>query len=252
MKIFETILYKDKRIIYLKEHYKRLAVSVNEILKSHTNSGCLKFISYEECKTLIEKKISAFSTNNYILLRIRFLVEIHLVKKNKNSCYKYLCNIENYKSESSDKKTSLQLRLRNSNQNFLHKLSENFPQKKNVSGLLYHDENNFITECGYSNIFFIDEKNKKIVTPKIDVKNNIYLLPGIIREKITQLFKADKKLKYTLEVRNIKKNEIENFTSAFITNSLIGVLVVNKINNITLDKTSLLVNSIMKELNKGA
>ena len=229
MKLFETIAYKENKLIYLEEHYNRLCSSFN-MLKNNPNLELISLKTFEDIikNQLLENK----NLKNSTFLRIRFTVDTSNTSCS-NSSINYSCTIEEYSPLSLNDSINLKLTLRKSNPNYLYKLNENFPANKNARNLLYFDENDYITECGYSNIFFIDEINKKIVTPKIDKSNNIFLLPGIIREKIIQLFNKNIKVHgYTLVEKIIKKNEIDNFSSAFITNSLIElqpVLIIDEI-----------------------
>lgn len=248
MKLFETILYKQKKIIFLKEHFDRLNSSMNIISSKKYNTKKSMLLSFNEFKSIIENEISYSNIPSSELFRIRFQVNIFIDKKTIPS-YNYTCDIERYFSTSIAEGINLKQTLRKSNKNFLLKLRENFPINKNVRNLLYYDENDFITECGYSNIFFINEKEFKIITPKIDKTNKIYFLPGIIREKIITLFSQKKKIRnYTLEIRNIKKDEIENFSSAFITNSLIEILPIHKIDEKKLTKTLPIIELLKENL----
>ncbi len=243
MKLFETILYKKNELIYLKEHYDRLHSSFNQL----KTSPSLEFISFDSFKNIINnKKININKTANKPFYRVRFTVDIPSNNINFFSSKNCLCDIEEYNPKISNEKNSLNQALRKSNPNFIYKLNENFPVHKNVRDLLYYDENDNITECGYSNIFFIDDVNKKIITPKIDTEKEIYLLPGIIRKKVIELFSNNSRIiSYSLEIRNIKRNDIQNFSSAFITNSLIELKSITKIDEYTLNPSIKLIKSII-------
>ena len=68
-------------------------------------------------------------------------------------------------------------------------------------------------------VFFV--KNKSLVTPSIKSSG----INGIMREVILVY---GKKFFTEIVIREIKKNEIENFDEMFLTNSIIKVLPVKK------------------------
>jgi 4-amino-4-deoxychorismate lyase len=93
-----------------------------------------------------------------------------------------------------------------------------------------------------SNIFFIKENT--VYTPIIDKS----VLPGIIRAKVISICK---KTDIELIEKIIKLDEIKNFEFCFITNSLMDLMMVTRINNINYKKESNIfrkINSKLKEL----
>jgi branched-chain amino acid aminotransferase len=95
-------------------------------------------------------------------------------------------------------------------------------RENNIFEVLFFNKDGFISECSKSNIFFV--KNNIIYTSfEKDV------LAGITRKYIYQICKNN-----SIEIREgkIGINELENFDSAFITGTSLGVLQVKKIDHI--------------------
>ena len=90
--------------------------------------------------------------------------------------------------------------------------------KKGYNDVLFLNEKGFICETSCANIFFI--KNDKIFTPF----SQNGLLNGIIRKWIIE--------NYNVLEKNIKLSEINDFDEVFVSNSLVGIMPVNSINNI--------------------
>ena len=80
-----------------------------------------------------------------------------------------------------------------------------------------------ITECSSSNVF-IKSGNVLMTSPQQEG-----LLPGIIRNKILQ---QQKILKYKIKEEKITSTMLEQAEGVFVCNSLIGLVGVNKIDNI--------------------
>ena len=91
--------------------------------------------------------------------------------------------------------------------------------KGNFEGLVL-DENNNIVEGMMSNIFFINKK--KLFTPEINFVGIQGIMRQVIIEKFAHLF--DKVI-----IEPINKKRLNTFDFAFLTNSIMGVMPVRKI-----------------------
>ena len=102
----------------------------------------------------------------------------------------------------------------------------------------YLNTDNFILETAVANIFFI--RGDRLYTPAAKLS----LLPGVIREQVLQIAQ-----KLDIETREIvlEKPELTLFDSAFITNSLVGMMRINKIESVEYQRE----NSIFKRLQCG-
>ncbi len=203
--VFETILVKNKAI-FLSKHIERLNKSIRFL-----NIG--EKISEDKILELIEK----FNIKNCVLKII--VTERNLVLSTRNI---------NYKTEDYLKGFSLKISesIRNSKSkltyiksiNYLENILEREEAIKNgYDEVIFLNESGYLSEGSMSNIFII--KNNKIFTPDI----NQGLLPGIIRNFIVKRYNVIEK-KITLE-------ELFNADEIFITNSILGIMKISKIEN---------------------
>ena len=122
--------------------------------------------------------------------------------------------------------------IRNSTSRFTYIKStayiENIIEKKNAvkrgfNDVIFLNEKGFITETSCANIFIV--KDNSIFTPK--VKDG--LLSGIIRRWIIE--------NHNIIEKSITALELKNADEVFITNSLVGTMKINSIDDIIYDKT---------------
>ncbi|GAB6100199.1 aminotransferase class IV [Halanaerocella petrolearia] len=88
---------------------------------------------------------------------------------------------------------------------------------------LFVNLNNQVLEGTMTNIFFLDQKN--IYTPK----QELGLLPGIIRNKVLEL---SAELGIEVNVIEIDLDKINEFDAAFVTNSLLDLMKVVEIEGV--------------------
>lgn len=218
--IFETILVTKRKPLYTLEHYKRLS---NGCQTLDINMGSL---SYEHFQSILKEYIENIPLEHFglrfsllkrgdthdIMINSRdityqkkhyergFSIKTSTLRKNPTSPMTYIksiCYIDNLMS------------LKNIRQlGFDEALHLNFKEE--------------ICEGAISNIFFI--KNDLIKTPAVECG----LLPGIMRGKIIEKLKTNG-IKY--EEGYYSLNEILEADEVFITNSLINIMWVNRINN---------------------
>jgi 4-amino-4-deoxychorismate lyase len=99
---------------------------------------------------------------------------------------------------------------------------------------LMHNYLGYVVEGTMSNIFF--EKDNVLYTPKLDLSG----VEGVMRRSILEICQENN---LDVQVVDIKLAEVDVFNSAFICNSIIGVLPVNKI-----DKNKLSIGVVTKQL----
>lgn len=92
--------------------------------------------------------------------------------------------------------------------------------KKNAHEAIFVDEKGFILEGTSSNVFIV--KNDILYTPPLNGR----ILDGVMRKQVLK-FSRDKKLKVIK--RNITTDEIYSSDLAFITNSIVGINIIEKI-----------------------
>lgn len=204
--VFETIQW-DKNPIFLKEHLERMKASMKLLGLEELEEDVLT--NFLEKQNIVDKVVKILVTPKNII-----------ITKRKNQ----------YRN--TDYQNGFTLRLskviRNSTSNLCYIKSinyiENIIEKNNAMENGYNDaiflnEKEMITETSCANIFII--KNNIIQTPNVGSG----LLSGIVREFIIS--------KFRVEELNLSIDDIKSADEVFITNSIVGVMPVVKIDNTT-------------------
>ncbi|MBE6050343.1 MAG: 4-amino-4-deoxychorismate lyase [Clostridium sp.] len=204
--VFETILYLNKPV-FLEEHLKRLKEGMK----------VLELDELEERE--LREFIGKLNINNKALKILVTPLNIIITEREIP-----------YTREDFNKGMNLTLSkvLRNSTSRLTSIKStcyiENILEKQKAKSegfddVLFINEKGYLAETSCSNIFLV--KNNRILTPKSD--NG--LLRGIIRKWIMKNF--------AVEESNLTYDDLSSADEVFITNSLMGVMKVNKIDNFT-------------------
>jgi 4-amino-4-deoxychorismate lyase len=202
---FETINIVNQRALFLKEHIERLnktleflniakAVTqedVHNFLKKN-NSGCyaLKIIASEK-NVIFKLRINPYVERNYE--KDGFVMNYSKIRRNETSPLVYHKTL-NYGECILEKRRALCM---------------------NMDDMLFLNGEGFLAEGTTCNIFFV--KNGELYTPDISCG----ILPGIIRNHICQEYKVIESF--------ILPGEVPNFEECFVTNSLMGIMPVNKL-----------------------
>ena len=203
--LFETIMILETPL-FLKEHIKRI------------NSSSKKFGINNNFNILeIEEEIKKRNVKNKVLkLILTDKNKILAIRENTYNNETYKIGFSLCRSKVRRNSTSLLSFVKSVN--YIENLLEKEKAKvKGFDEVLFLNENGKITETSSSNIFFI--KNKKIYTPKLQCG----LLPGIIRSWIIKNFDV---IEGSFNLTDILKSD-----EVFLTNSVIGIVRVNKIEN---------------------
>jgi len=229
--VFETIKVVDGKPEYLKLHFDRLFNSCKDLdipipERNELEENMFKFISSREgdfgLKVLVSKAMDmplvSFSTRKLVYASSDyengFSGVISSAVRDENSLLTYH-KTSNYMLNFVEKKKALQMGY-----------SE--PIFLNTAGM--------ITEGATTNIFFL--KEDKIFTPKITDG----ILPGVVRRHLIEESKLE------ICEYSISKNSLSDFSGAVLTNSLIGVIKLNSINEIIFDKSDELYRIMASEL----
>lgn len=221
---FETILVL-KEPVFLQLHLKRL-------------NSSLKFLNIDKVITEKEvlEKIKELNIKNEAL-KIAVSKENVLFTKRKVPYTE-----ENYK-KGFDVKISNSKRNEYSSITYLKSLSylENIIEKENAKKegfqeSIFLNTKNYLAEGSVSNLFFI--KNKKIYTPQI----NCGILPGTIRGFLIDNIES---IGYEIVEGDFTINQLLNCDGAFLTNSLMGIMKINSLNNKKIKESE-----ITKEISK--
>ncbi|KGM95845.1 4-amino-4-deoxychorismate lyase [Clostridium novyi A str. 4552] len=233
--LFETLKFVNKKIFFWNEHFERFAkgcteLNMNLIYDKHEIEEYLNkliVLSHTYCGAL---KILYIKNNNKYDLII-------IVKENTYTKEMYE---DGFKIcfASSRKNPDSKLTYIKSNNYLENVLEKDIALKKNYNEAIFLNTNNYISEGSYTNIFFI--KNNKLYTPDISCG----LLPGIMREKVISLIN---KLSFKLEVSSFNMEALINADEVFLTNSLMEIMPVSKIESKSFDLNN---NKITKLLRK--
>jgi 4-amino-4-deoxychorismate lyase len=215
--LFETILVKDKPI-FLEEHLNRInqglkKLNINKTItkdyfmdnfyKLSQNNCGLKLIVTEE-NTLFSTREIPYKEKDY---EKGFNLKISSIKRNPESHGVYLKTL-----------------------NYLDNIIEKeIASKEGFDEVIFQNTTGYLAEGSASNIFFI--KNNILYTPSI----NCGLLNGVIRMWIINNFNVVE--------GNFNIEDILHCDGAFVTNSLLGVMKINSINNINIKY-----NNIIREI----
>lgn len=219
---FETIAVMDKKPLFLDMHLKRLA-------------STLKFFDIKNKVDLdkIYEYINNHSKKNFAL-KIIVSDENFIITSRENN---YIDNYESFTLKKSEV-------IKNSSSKLIYHKSlcyyENILEHKiaNIEGYksaLFVNERGEITETSTANIFFV--KAGVIYTPKLSCG----LLKGTMREYLIQNYKIYEDI--------ILYNDLEKYDEIFISNSLMGIRNVSKIDKLHF-KNMDITNNILKYLKK--
>jgi len=240
--LFETILVKNNKIIYLKEHVKRL------------QKGCDIIFINKPIFSLIKKnaEIAIGNTKNCIL-------KIILSRGSCDFGYQYpkdlIPNLYFIKTKISSSKINVTDRvdiayanykpLGNNNLSKIKHLnrldqclvaSELQNIKDNYSDLAVTQDNNII-ETLSSNLFFVRQIKERYVfdTPLI----SDFGIKGVMREKIIESLR---KKRFKVNIKHIEVNNVKKYSSCFKVNSIKGVIFIDRIGKNKFSKPEMLYN----------
>lgn len=208
--IFETILWAD-RPMFLDMHMERLEKSLKILEMEPLEKN--ELLSFLEKLKIKNKAVKIVVTPLNIIITDREIP---------------------YKDKDYKKGFSMTFSkvIRNSTSRFTYIKStayiENIIEKKNAvkrgfNDVIFLNEKGFITETSCANIFIV--KDNVIFTPK----EKDGLLSGIIRRWIIE--------NHNIIEKSITADELKNADEVFITNSLVGTMKINSIDDIIYDKT---------------
>jgi aminodeoxychorismate lyase len=232
--LFETLVFKNNKILFLDKHLKRLErgcaklkitpvtndVWLKDILlaisKIKLNSGIIKIMLYrgESLQGYgFDKKIKPVRIVNIFRLKKQKNIKVLEVCETKYGHNKTLAGIKH-----------------------CNRLEQVIAKNEVLNDGLMFDENNSVISTTMANIFII--KDNELITPDLELCG----INGTRREVVLEIAKE---LNLVYRVMMITFNDVLNADEVFITNSVIGVCEIKRIDKRKIGNS----NKNMKEIN---
>ncbi len=227
--LFETILIKNNKALYLGDHIKRLVrgckvLSIpNPSLKLVDNAIKKSIGKTKDCiiKIIYTRGLS---DHGYDYDK-NITPQLYVIKKRKSrSKVKNTISLGYSEYFLNDNSSLSKIKHMNRLEQIL---GTTFKPKKIFDNYVLVDKKNHIIECISSNIFFYKYNNSKFNFYTPNLKNNG--VDGILKQ---QIIKTLTKKNISVLEKNIKKDEIDKYHGSFICNSISGIEFVGQINKV--------------------
>lgn len=212
--VFETICIKNSPV-FLEKHLERINTAITDlnigksieknyiidILKYHKIKDCVLKLIVTQKNIVVATRANPYKQEHY---QNGFKVKLSTIKRNPYSHFTY------YKTT-----------------NYLDNIIEKeIATKENYNEVLFLNTENVLAEGSTCNVFFI--KNQKLYTPEV----NCGILKGIVRDWIIS----------QLEVQEgcYDFQELLDSQGVFLTNSVMGIMPVSVIGDITINKANMI------------
>jgi len=228
--LFETIKIEDEPIDF-ELHINRLYNSVKDLnIKTNIDKNTLK------------KEVLIYIKKNNIknkALRITLFDEGYNIST-RDIIYNDKMYNEGFKLTISPIKRGDSIIYRHKTTNYFENIyTKDYAVKNGFDDAIFLSTEGKILECSMCNIFFI--KDNKIYTPK----DELPILNGIMKKRIEDICVE---LNIELIKNEIYIDEIKDFEFSFVTNSLMGAMKVQSIENIKYDNDNILFKKILSKL----
>ena len=228
--LFETIKIEDEPIDF-ELHINRLYNSVKDLnIKTNIDKNTLK-----------EEVLIYIKENNIKnrALRITLFDEGYNIST-RDIIYNDKMYNEGFKLTISPIKRGDSVIYRHKTTNYFENIyTKDYAVKNGYDDAIFLNTESKILECSMCNIFFI--KDNKIYTPK----DELPILNGIMKKRIEDICVE---LNIELIKNEIYIYEIKDFEFSFVTNSLMGAMKVQSIENIKYDNDNILFKKILSKL----
>ncbi|KRQ87915.1 putative branched-chain-amino-acid aminotransferase [Caloramator mitchellensis] len=217
---FETVYFDEKGPHFLLEHYNRLR-RAHKILKMEFD------LKFEQFNNTILNEIYKVGREYGVLKVIYYNHNIYVQFREFNYAQKHIDKgIILHKSRSIKDSKNILNYLKTFNYG-LNIIEDNRAKGRGYDSAIFLNEKGFVCETTYANIFFV--KNGKIFTPHVSCG----ILKGIMRDNVIRKLKNNR---YNVIKGFIKYEELNEFDECFISNSVMGILPVSRIGNISFNK----------------
>ena len=240
--LFETILVKNNKIIYLKEHVKRLHKGCDIILINKPTFSLIKKnaeIAIGNRKNCILKIILSRGSCDFgyqypkDLIPNLYFIRTSISSDKGNTTERVDLAYANYKPLGNNNLSKIK-HLNRLDQCLIANELQNI---KNGYNDLVITQNKNIIETLSSNLFFAKEIKKQYFfdTPLI----SDFGIKGVMREKIIQSLR---KKGYKVNIKNIEVSNVKKYTSCFKVNSVKGIIFIDRIGKNKFSKPEILYN----------
>ncbi|WP_373599500.1 aminotransferase class IV [Paraclostridium bifermentans] len=233
MGLFETIKIENSIPIELDLHLDRMYNSIEELN-----------LNISEDKYDLKSKILSYIDENNIVykaLRVTVFDEGYNISTRDIVYNKEMYN-KGLKLMLSTNKRGDSILYKHKTTNYFENIYiKRYALENGFDDAIFLDYENRILECSISNIFFI--KNNQIYTPNKDLS----ILNGIMKKRIIRLCGE---LKINIVETDIKITDLKNFEFCFVSNSLMGIMKVEKINDIKFKQNNDIFNELWSRIIK--
>ena len=240
--LFETILVKNNKIIYLKEHVKRLHKGCDIIFINKPTFSLIKKnaeIAIGNRKNCILKIILSRGSCDFgyqypkDLIPNLYFIRTSISSDKGNTTERVDVAYANYKPLGNNNLSKIK-HLNRLDQCLIANELQNI---KNGYNDLVITQNTNIIETLSSNLFFTKEIKKQYFfdTPLI----SDFGIKGVMREKIIQFLR---KKGYKVNIKNIEVSNVQKYTSCFKVNSVKGIIFIDRIGKNKFSKPEILYN----------
>jgi 4-amino-4-deoxychorismate lyase len=218
---FETLYFFDYKVQYIREHYYRMRRACKVF-----NIGFAYDLKAFESMT--NRFVADNSRGNGVLKIVAIDNGLHMkIREYGYDAEKYKEGYKLIVSKSIRDKNNIFSYFKTFNYG-INYIEDTRAKKRGFDSSLHLNQDGYICEAAYSNIFFV--RDRTLYTPSI--KNGI--LNGIIRSKVMKLSST---AGYKIEKTDIKLKHVGEFDECFITNSVAGVFPVSAINQFLFSST---------------
>lgn len=226
---FTSLISGESQFIFLNEHLDRLIKGADYLFPTE------KWSSYiQEIKDFLE---SEFVPSHYFKLII--VDNMLLFTKKPHAPKKAFIALGN---ACSLKSTSIIPSFVKSPNYLLAELELIEAAKRKCDDVVFFDQQGNVTEASTSNIFVVLD-HKIILTPKL----SSMVLAGVTRFKLIEYLKG---LDFTLIESDISKSELESSQEIWLTNSIQGIRLVDKYENLNMFKEKTIYQSVCQKFGR--
>ncbi|MDG2158780.1 MAG: aminotransferase class IV [Gammaproteobacteria bacterium] len=240
--LFETILVKNNQIIYLKEHLNRLHRGCETISIKKPSLALIKRYSQtvigktKNCilKIILSRGASKFGYQIPKDLKPNlYFIKMKNIPVRLNKTEEVNLDFSKYKPLSNNRLS----KIKHQNRMDQCLIANELLETKGCHTDLVVCHNDHIIETISSNLFFIKKIKDNYVfdTPRIDG----FGIDGIIREKILEELRGNG---FKANIKNIKRDNLQKYIACFKTNSINGLVFIDRIGKNKFSKPEILYN----------